>query len=151
MIRWIDDDSVKYAQATGDLSSLLASGVQFCMSPDRTYCVLIRDHGAWTVEGEGWLDANRPPEDAASGRAMMNFYKRQSGGDQGFWFKIFVPNAVKIHGIVGIDANSCEVATDSGQRRIAYDRLGHLMWEVLTGKPQPEKKIEASFAKLWTP
>ncbi len=55
------------AQSAGDMTSLEESGVQYCMSPDYTYCIVIRDHAAWYIEGEGWRDGNYPPKDSEPG------------------------------------------------------------------------------------
>jgi hypothetical protein len=151
MNRWIDNETVEQALVSGDLSSLIESGVQFCMSPDRAYCVLIRDHAAWYVEGEGWRDGNYPPEEDAVGRPALNFFKRQMGDEQGFWFKIFIPNSVTIGGLTSVNEQFCELAVGSYQCRIAYNSLDGLMWDIMTGNAEPEEEIEATFSKIWKP
>ena len=41
---WIDDAAVFEDLRTGTDSALISSGVPFCCSPDRSRCVLVREH-----------------------------------------------------------------------------------------------------------
>lgn len=149
MSRWISDEQVNRAQETGDFSALEANEIPFCMSPDRTYCILVRDHAAWQIEGEGWREGNYAPGQDGEGRCVINFFKCQRGDDTGFWYKTLVPTAVRIVGLRSVDSTCFEVATENASLKAAYSRLDGLMWDLMTGNAQTEDDIEAAFAGIW--
>ena len=80
---------------------------------------------------------------------MLNFYKSQSGDNEGFWFKIFVPNSVTIIGVSNVDNRRCMVLTNSGAFHLTYASLDKLMWEVMSGTGLSEEEIENTFSKIW--
>lgn len=121
------------------------------MSPDRHYCVLIRDHASLYIEGKGWRDSNYPPKINETGRAMLNFYKKISDEGPGFWFKVFIPNSVIISGLKDVDGKYCEITTGAEQWQIYYKKLKGLMWDVMTGHAQSEEDIENTFKIALTP
>lgn len=149
MSLWIDNEAVSKAQVSGNLSAIIKSGVQYCMSPNRKYCILVREHSAWHVEGEGWRDANNPPENEESGRQMLNFFKLQNNSEIGIWFKVFVPQSMIIREIKSVNGECCEVIIGSECHRLSYSRIEDLMWDVMTGNAEQEDEIETTFSKIW--
>ncbi|WP_339727782.1 hypothetical protein [uncultured Gimesia sp.] len=149
MSLWIDNEVVNKAQKNGDFSAIIESGVQFCMSPDRKYCILVRDHSAWHVEGEGWRDSNDPPENEESGRQMLNFFKCQIDSEIGIWFKAFIPQDEAIRDIESVDDECCEVIIGSERHRIYYTKIDGLMWDLMTGNAVTEDEIKTTFSKIW--
>ena len=146
---WIDNQTVNNAQASGDTSLIAEAGAPFCMSGDRTYCILVRTHAAWYVDGEGWRNGNYPPEGDSIGRPMLNFFKRQVGDETGYWFKMFIPKAVVFSAIEDVDGHCCEAMIDSDLHRLTYTDLDRMKWDMITGRAEPEEEIEGKFAKMW--
>lgn len=146
---WVDDDDVEAALKTGNEQPLKESGVRYCLSKDRRYCVLIRVHDAWYTEGDGWRDGNFPPRAGRKGRRALNFYKRQLGDDEGLWFKTLVPESVEIREMQASDEGHLDAVLGTSSRRLTFSRIDDLMWDVITGKGQEEHEIEAAFEMLW--
>ena len=145
---WLEFDTVAEAQQSSDTAPLVAAGILWCMSNDRTYCVRVREHSAWHVEGRGWYYANCSPNTPGSGRPRMNFFKLQRGEEIGFGFRAFVPRKVSLSSLGTIDDDRFEIVTDTGSFPLRFEDLEGLMWSVMTGTGEKEKQIEASFAAM---
>ncbi|MDF1699926.1 MAG: hypothetical protein P1V36_02025 [Planctomycetota bacterium] len=151
MTRWIDDAAVRHAQETVDPGALLAAGVPHAMSPDGRYVVLVRDHAAWHIEGEGWRDSNSPPEAGAEGRPVLNFSELPVGDDAGLWFKTLLPASVAQLEFAAVDAEHCLLGTASGTHPLSYRRFGEVMLHVATGNAQSEADLERAFERVGDP
>lgn len=149
MTRWITDEEVAAAQETGDFSALEKLAMPFAMSPDRIYCVLVREHAAWKVENGEWRSGNFPPDEGEPGRATLNFFKKPEDDEPRIWFKTLVPLGCRIERIDDDGAEALLVVSDSEKYRLSYRRIDGVAWELLTGFSQSEDEITAAFAKIW--
>lgn len=149
MAKWIENSVIENALKTKDFLILENAKVPFCLSGDKVYCLLIREHAAWYIAGKGWKDGNYPPDGKGSGRFILNFFKVVTKSKSGFWFKVFIPLSLPILKIEGVNENYCEATFGSKQHRLNYNKIDSLMWDVMTGNAETEEKIELIFAKVW--
>ena len=145
---WIEDQIVENALKAGDTHIVDEAIVKYCMSNDNTYCVVIREHSAWYVDGDGWNEGNFPPKKGEEGREMLNFYKKQVGDDNGFWFKVFIPSSVKIIELKTISNDKYVIKTDKDQYELNYNDIDGLMWDLMSGTGVEEDEIESNFKLL---
>lgn len=148
MTLWIEDDVVYDALGSGNDGSLLASGVPFCVSEDRRCCVLVREHSAWLVRGEGWRDANSPPGLGEQGRLVLNFYRAQQDECTGVWFKAFVPIREGLVELALAGESSCTIRGAVHELHLRFDGIDRLMWQLMTGHAQPEEEIERLYSLI---
>ncbi len=80
---------------------------------------------------------------------MLNFFKRQVGEESGFWFKVFIPKAVTVGRITGVDKEFCAAMINSERRVLSYTRIDQLMWGCMTGNAESEQDIKAKFEQIW--
>jgi hypothetical protein len=136
---WIDNEVVENALKNKSKIDLEKSGVQFCVSDDFKYCILIRRHSAWEIKKEGWRDANEAPKQGETSRWVLNFYKKGSS-----WFKMFVPMK---HNITKIESKGKKFRIITKGETISgiFSSHDNLMWDVMTGNAEKETEIESKF------
>ena len=79
---------------------------------------------------------------------MLNFYKKQVGDDNGFWFKVFIPSSVKIIELKTISNDKYVIKTDKDQYELNYNDIDGLMWDLMSGTGVEEDEIESNFKLL---
>lgn len=148
--RWVDDDAVWAALRTGDLAALEAAGVLYCMSSSGQHCIVLRQHAAWHLEGQGWRDGNYPADEDAKGRLVVNFFFQPIQGEPGGWFKAFVPASVHPVRLSRTAAGCCTLESVDGiARTISFDRFEEVRWDLMTGNAQEEGDILSRFNEIW--
>ena len=74
MRTWISNDVVQNALRSKQVVELEKSGLIYSISDDFEYCLIIREHNAWQINGEGWRDSNEPPQNNLDARRVLNFF-----------------------------------------------------------------------------
>jgi len=147
MSTWIETEHVEQAMTGQSIAELEAGSLTYCLSKSAGYCVLIRAHSAWLTD-EGWRDANVAPDTAEEGRLVINFFKLRKNGKTGYWFKIFVPVSEKKITLESIDDQSFCIQSNGKKSFVQFSSLDRLMWDVMTGKDEPESEIEMKYHLL---
>ncbi len=144
---WIEDKIVNQALKEESKKEIEKTGVKFCISNDFQYCILVRKHHAWEIEGEGWRDRNLPPELDDTWRWTLNFYHFEKATKNSWWFKMFVPLKYKIVKIEQVD-DEYKIITDLEIIIGKFSSYYILSRNVLTGNAETEEEIERKFLDI---
>ena len=147
MSTWISNEAVQNALKNKKILELENSGLIYSISDDFEYCLVIREHNAWQISGEGWLDSNELADDMVNARHVLNFFNYNPINKQESWFKIFVPISFEIS---KIEKNKNQYYLITGSRTLVGHFSVHnkLMWSVMTGFAQQEEEIERKFLSI---
>ena len=149
MANWINNEQVFSALKSGDFILLSASGYRYCVSQDRRSCVLVREHSAWNVRGEGWRDSNIAPSQGETGREVLNFFVTPVNGSPGVWFKCFLPLDLDITALRADAEDNYILQAQGATYKAAFSRIPSLMWELMTGDAEKENDIKTKFRSIW--
>jgi hypothetical protein len=105
------------------------------------FLVVIRDHDAWFIDGEGWNDANAPVAPGGVGRQVVNYYDRNS------WSKLPVPTSCRIQ-TVTYDGMVFLFSTSRGEIRSTPRQVWLAVQDSISGRLLSEEEIEHNFRKL---
>lgn len=140
---WLPCDEMKSLLA-GDPARLRAFAAE---SPLRAvngaldFLVVVRDHDAWFIEGQGWHDANAPVDPGGVGRQMVNYY------DRGSWSKLPVPASIRIESVAW-DGERFVFGTSRGTVHCTPRQVWLAVQDSMTGRGLSEAQIEHNFRKL---
>ncbi len=112
----------------------------WAVNADHDFLVVVRDHDAWFIEGQGWHDANRPVAEDGVGRQMINYYDRRS------WSKLPVPSSLRVDSVVW-DGKEFLFSTSWGEIRCSPRQAWLAVQDSLTGRGLSEEEIEHNFRK----
>jgi hypothetical protein len=105
------------------------------------FLVVVRDHDAWYIDGQGWHDANAPVAPSGVGRQMINYYDRTS------WSKLPVPASDRIHSVCW-DGEAFVFRASRGPIRSTPRQVWLAVQDSITGRALSEFQIEQNFRKL---
>ncbi len=105
------------------------------------FLVVVRDHDAWFIEGQGWHDANAPIDDGGIGRQMINYYDGKS------WSRLPVPSSIRIESVCW-DGEAFVFRTSRGPIRSTARQVWLAVQDSMTGRALSEAEIESNFRKL---
>jgi hypothetical protein len=140
---WLPNDEVQ-SLLSGDpvrLRAFVDESPLRAVNGELDFLVVVRDHDAWFIEGEGWHDANAPVDSGGVGRQMVNYYDRDS------WSKLPVPAAVRIES-VSWDGEAFVFHTTRGPIRSTQRQVWLAVQDSITGRGLSEAEIEHNFRKL---
>lgn len=150
---WLPNDTVfamlKDAAAgkAQQLKGFVAQSPLQCATPDGAQLIVVRDHDARLVEGEGWTDINRPPKSGGSTRQMINLYQHSAEDGSSSWSKMPVPEARRIQAVEW-DGEHFAFSTAGGTVKCTPLHLKRAVGESISGRGQSEEVIERNFGKL---
>ena len=147
MRTWISNDVVQNALRSKQVVELEKSGLIYSISDDFEYCLIIGEHNAWQINGEGWRDSNEPPQNNLDARRVLNFFNYNPSKKQESWFKIFIPFKYEIS---KIEKNKDQYFLITASRTLVghFSTHNQLMWSVVTGLSQQEQEIESKFLSI---
>ena len=147
---WVSHETVREIQNGADPIELDSANEIYCMSEDRKYFVLIRNHKAWFVPGNkgGWRDMNGEAGPNHTSRQILNFFSTPSEGNPGIWSKIFLPLSFQVISIKSLDNSYYEINSNTDKKKIKFPKFEELLWEFMTGNAESEEEIERKFALL---
>ncbi len=150
---WLSAEAISNALCSQNIDRLMGVDHLYNVSPDNTYCILVRDHAAWldpSFDDERWRDGNIPPDAGQFGRTMLNVFKVNRSCDGGYWYKLFVPKVVQITGIANDEGSSTRftITTNSGTHSILFAKLDGFMRLAITGNAQTEENIHDRFTQF---
>jgi hypothetical protein len=105
------------------------------------FLVVVRDHDAWFIEGQGWHDANARVDPGGVGRQMVNYYNHSS------WSKLPVPAAIRIESVTW-DGEAFVFRTSRGSVRSTPRQVWLAVQDSITGRGLSEAEMEYNFRKL---
>ncbi len=105
------------------------------------FLVVVRDHDAWFIDGQGWHDANSPVAPGGVGRQMVNYY------DRGSWSKLPVPASVRIESVIW-EGEVFVFRTSGGPIRSTPQQVWLAVQDSMTGRGLSEAEMEHNFRKL---
>ncbi|KEO56496.1 hypothetical protein [Thioclava pacifica] len=153
--QWLSQSAVSDALERGTEAPFKAAGGLYALSPDRGYAILLRDHAAWATSGVGggaphWRWGDYPPERGATGRPLVNVFKRSGQDAPGYWYGLLVPQALRITELRTIPDSgpAFRLKTDTDDHVIPFHKLDAFMWDAMTGEAQTEEDIVARFGEF---
>ena len=143
---WLADEEVRSLLRSGDPAQLRAyaegSPLRAVNDDGDVILVVVRDHRAWFIEGQGWHDANEPPRPGGAARQMLNCFTRDS------WAKLPVPASVRIRSVAW-DGEAFVFDTSPGAAIRSTPRQVWLaVQDSVTGRALSEERMEHNFRKL---
>ena len=142
---WLSNAEIRSMLERGNRQAVLAyvhESPLRAVNADCTFLVMVRDHDAWFLEGQGWHDANRPVGNIdGSCRQMINIY------EGGSWTKMPIPMSVRINSVKR-DSDAFVFTTSRGEIRSPQRYVWLAVHDSMTGRGLSEEEIEHNFLKL---